>query len=75
MIVLAVHLGGCVEKTHIADDVLCIPNDVCVIQINETYIGGICGNYSLSDFLVDIAPFIIDGRDLIDPDGDRWVRD
>lgn len=76
MIVLAVYLGGCIEKECIIDDgVLCIPDDVLVIHINETYISEICGNYSISEFLVDISPLIIDGRDLIDPSGDRWVRD
>lgn len=45
--------------------------------------GGIYGDYSSRDdlillkreFLGDILQFAIDGRDLIDPDGDRWVRD
>ena len=45
--------------------------------------GGIYGNFTSIDglillersFLGDLIPFSIDGRDLIDPDGDRWVRD
>jgi len=45
--------------------------------------GGIYGEYITRDnlillkreFLGDIVQFAIDGRDLIDPDGDRWVRD
>ena len=45
--------------------------------------GGIFGNYSIRediillkrDFLGDLLCFTADGRDLIDPDGDRWVRD
>lgn len=45
--------------------------------------GGIYGDYITRDnlvllkreFLGDIVQFTIDGRDLIDPDGDRWVRD
>lgn len=45
--------------------------------------GGIYGDYSKRRcqillkraFLGDIVVFDIDGRDLIDPDGDRWVRD
>lgn len=45
--------------------------------------GGIYGNYTVRDgtvrlkrtFLGDIVKFVIDGRDLIDKDGDRWVRD
>ena len=52
--------------------------------IDELYGGGgIYGEYSTRDnlillkreFLGDIVQFAIDGRDLIDPDGDRWVRD
>ena len=45
--------------------------------------GGSFGEYSIRDgavrlkmeFLGVLVPFDIDGRDLIDPDGDRWVRD
>ena len=45
--------------------------------------GGIYGEYLARDdmillkraFLGDIVQFAIDGRDLIDLDGDRWVRD
>jgi len=45
--------------------------------------GGIYGNYSIREgalllkreFLGDLLRFTIDGRDLIDPEGDRWVRD
>ena len=45
--------------------------------------GGSFGEYSIRDgtvrlkmeFLGILIPFVIDGRDLIDPDGDRWVRD
>lgn len=45
--------------------------------------GGIYGKYITRDnlillkreFLGDIVQFAVDGRDLIDPDGDRWVRD
>lgn len=44
--------------------------------------GGIHGTYSIEDenvllnsFLGMIIKFTIDGDDLIDPDGDRWVRD
>ena len=45
--------------------------------------GGIYGEYITRDnlillkreFLGDIMQFATDGRDLIDPDGDRWVRD
>lgn len=45
--------------------------------------GGIYGDYSKRRcqillkraFLGDIVVLDIDGRDLIDPDGDRWVRD
>lgn len=44
---------------------------------------GSFGRYTVRDgtvrlkmeFLGIIIPFVIDGRDLIDPDGDRWVRD
>jgi hypothetical protein len=45
--------------------------------------GGAFGSYSIREnvvllkmeFLGVIVPLAIDGRDLIDPDGDRWVRD
>jgi hypothetical protein len=44
--------------------------------------GGIHGTYGiengkvlLNSFLGMIIEFDMDGRDLIDPDGDRWVRD
>jgi len=45
--------------------------------------GGAFGSYSIREnvvllkmeFLGVIVPLTIDGRDLIDPDGDRWVRD
>ena len=44
--------------------------------------GGIHGTYGIEEgkVLLDSAlniviPFVIDGRDLIDPGGDRWVRD
>ena len=45
--------------------------------------GGIYGDYSIHEgvvllkreFLGDLLRFKQDGRDLIDPDGDRWVRD
>lgn len=45
--------------------------------------GGAFGMYSIKDdmillkmeFLGVIVPLTVDGRDLIDPDGDRWVRD
>ena len=45
--------------------------------------GGSFGEYSLREetvrlkmeFMGVIVPFVVDGRDLIDPDGDRWVRD
>jgi len=51
---------------------------------NEEHDGsGAFGRYTVRDgtvrlkieFLGVIIPFVIDGRDLIDPDGDRWVRD
>ncbi len=54
------------------------------ILIDEMYGGGgIYGNYTIRDgevrlqrsFLGDLILFRIDGRDLIDPEGDRWVRD
>jgi len=45
--------------------------------------GGTYGEYITRDNLIllkrefpgDIVQLAIDGRDLIDPDGDRWVRD
>ena len=45
--------------------------------------GGAFGSYSVREnavllkmeFLGIIIPFDIDGRDLVDPDGDRWIRD
>lgn len=45
--------------------------------------GGIYGDYITREnaillkreFIGDIIRFAVDGRDLIDPDGDRWVRD
>ena len=44
--------------------------------------GGIHGTYGIEEgrvlldsFLNTVIPFTIDSRDLIDPDGDRWVRD
>lgn len=45
--------------------------------------GGIYGNYSIREgqvllkrsLLGDIIHFTINGSDLIDPDGDQWVRD
>ena len=54
------------------------------LLIDEMYGGGgIYGNYSIREnvvllqrmFLGDLLQFRQDGRDLIDPDGDRWVRD
>lgn len=44
--------------------------------------GGIHGTYGIEEgkVLLDsvlntVIPFTVDCRDLIDPDGDRWVRD
>lgn len=54
------------------------------ILIDEMYGGGgIYGNFTVRDgtvrlrrsFLGDLLLFRIDGRNLIDPEGDRWVRD
>lgn len=83
MLLLAGILSGCVEKERIVDmyqdsigdGTLNIPDDVCGIHINITYIGSVCWDYNLSSFLIDVAPLVIDGKDLLDPDGDRWVRD
>lgn len=66
---ISIVLSVCVEKELIVDtyqnSIGGIPDDMCVISINKTYIRSICWNYSTSDFLVDVAPLVIDGQDLL----------
>ena len=66
------------------DGILYLQNGEYEMLIDEAHGGGgAFGSYSIRDgvvllkmeFLGVIVPLYIDGRDLIDPDGDRWVRD
>lgn len=66
------------------DGVLYLQNGEYEMLIDERHGGGgAFGSYSIKEdvvllkmeFLGVIVPLEIDGRDLIDPDGDRWVRD
>ena len=69
------------------DGILYLTGDDYELLIDEIYGGGgIYGNFSVRDNRVllrrglfgdlgDIVQFKIDGNDLIDPDGDRWIRD
>lgn len=69
----------------IADDgILYLENGEYKMLIDEVHGGGgAFGKYSIKEdmvllemeFLGVIVPLEIEGRDLIDPDGDRWVRD
>lgn len=91
-ILLAVHLGGCIEKDalkgtykcSVDDGVLYLHDGEYEMLIDEKYGGGgAYGTYTTlgdkvllkMEFLGIIAPFSTDGHDLIDQDGDRWVRD
>jgi aminopeptidase-like protein len=71
-------------RCTVDDGILYLHNGEYEMLIDEMHGGGgIYGEYILRDdlvllkreFLGDIVQFVIDGRDLIDPDGDRWVRD
>ena len=87
LIVLAMHLSGCVETDSLDGTYTCANDD----DILDLYGGDkwelsgtehTCGVYTvrngelrLKHVLGVFIPLKIDGRDLIDPDGDRWVRD
>ncbi len=93
MVLLAVHLCGCIDKDDLAegtyrcrvdDGILYLQNGEYEMLSDEAHGGGgAFGRYSIRDgvvllkveFLGVIVPLTIDGRDLIDPEGDRWVRD
>jgi len=91
LLVLAICLSGCVEPEEdetyrcvVDTGVLYLQNGHYDMLIDEKYGGGgITGNYTIHDGIVclrraligDLLTFKQDGRDLIDPDGDRWVRD
>jgi hypothetical protein len=71
-------------RCTVDDGILYLHNGEYEMLIDEMHGGGgIYGEYITRDdlillkraFLGDIVQFAIDGRDLIDPDGDRWVRD
>jgi len=66
------------------DGILYLQNGEYEMLIDEMHGGGgAFGKYSIKEdmillkmeFLGVIVPLTVDGRDLIDPDGDRWVRD
>ena len=71
-------------RCMVDDGILYLENGKYEMLIDEVHGGGgAFGKYSIKDdmvllkmeFLGVIVPLAIDGRDLIDPDGDRWVRD
>jgi hypothetical protein len=71
-------------RCTVDDGILYLQNGEYEMLIDDVHGGGgIYGEYSTRDNLIllkrefvgDIVQFAIDGRDLIDPDGDRWVRD
>ena len=89
LILLAVYLSGCVKgddglsgtyTCNTSDGVL----DLCGLDQWElsTPTENTCGQYTfrhgeirLKSAIGIFIPLELDGRDLIDPDGDRWVRD
>lgn len=87
MLLLAVYLSGCVEADGLTGTYTCDGDD----DVLDLYGGdqwelsgseNTCGEYThrhgeirLKHALGVFIPLTIDGRDLIDPDGDRWVRD
>jgi hypothetical protein len=91
LILVAACLSGCTEKATTDTYRCTVDDGVLYLKGDETYRmlidemyggGGIHGTYGIEEgrVLLDsvlntIIPFAIDGRDLIDPDGDRWVRD
>jgi len=71
-------------RCTVDDGILYLHNGEYEMLIDKVHGGGgIYGDYSIKEgivllkreFLGDLLRFKQDGRDLIDPDGDRWVRD
>ena len=87
LLLIAVHLSGCITDDRLAGTYTCA-NDDDILDLyagNQWELSGsehIWGNYTLRHGEVRLkhafgifVPLTVDGRDLIDPDGDRWVRD
>jgi len=91
LLLLAICLSGCVEQKDdetyrctVDDGVLYLSSGHYDMLIDEMYGDtGLSGDYAIHEGIVclrrvligDLLQFKQDGRDLIDPDGDRWVRD
>lgn len=88
LVLLAVHLSGCVEKTGVEGTYRCeTGNGVLDLYGGHQWelSGTECsyGNYTIRHEEVRLklnglgvfVPLKIDSHDLLDPDGDRWVRD
>ncbi len=89
LLLLAVHLSGCVEPNDaITGTYICQACDgvLDLYGADQWELAGLeCsyGNYTIRHGEVRLkldgfgifVPMKIDGRDLIDPEGDRWVRD
>lgn len=87
-VLLAVYLSGCVESDEVSGTYRCATDDgVLYLQNGEYEIDcgyWASGSYSVMDNTVIMkeemdfgitVPLTINGRDLIDPNGDLWVRD
>lgn len=88
LVLLSVYLSGCIaENDGLAGTYTCV-NDDDVLDLyddSQWELSGSAhtwGNYTVRNGEVRLKhvfgifiPLTIDGRDLIDPDGDRWVRD
>ena len=88
LIVSMIYLSGCVEKTSpMTGTYVCAAcNGVLDLYDDQWEISGkdhSYGNYTVRHDEVRLklegigifVPLKIDGKDLIDPDGDRWVRE
>lgn len=89
LITLSIYASGCVEKTGMEGTYICeadggILDLIAGGQYELTSTNEMMyGEYTRRReeirlkvaFLGVIVPLTIDGRDLIDPEGDRWVRD